>query len=130
MRRSRAGWYRAGPRRAIGVALRAGFVAPLTPRVSFWGRGGLSFTREGTSNQPQGNQNQITQSVSQWGLSLEPLFVIEATTHFGFQIGPVLDLPLSGTQHSELTNNNMTVSQDVNTSQLHFGITGGLLGWF
>ena len=113
---------------AFGIGVRGGYIMPLAPKVSFWGRGGLSYARVGTTNPPGGNGNDVSNSVSQWGLSLEPLFVISPAPHFGFTIGPVLDIPLSGNQHSEVTVNNMTVSTDTGESQFHFGITVGMLG--
>jgi hypothetical protein len=115
---------------AFGIGARAGYVVPLTPRIAFWGRGGLSYARESTTS-PQGNMGNTTnESVSQLGLNLEPLFVFLLAPHLGVQAGPVLDVPLSGTDHTEFTTNNgMTVSQDNDTSQLHFGLTVGLFGY-
>lgn len=113
---------------AFGVGVRGGYILPLAPKFSFWGRGGLSYARVGTTNAPGGNGNQTSTSVSQWGLSLEPLFVIAPAPHFGFTVGPALDIPLSGNQHSEVSVNNMTVSTDTGESQFHFGITVGMLG--
>ncbi len=113
----------------VGVGARAGYVLPLSHGISFWPRGGLSYSRESITNPITQQDNQTSTSVSQFALSLEPIFVIEPTPHFGVMLGPVLDLPLSGTQHSEFTNGPMTVSTDTDTSQLHFGITAGILGW-
>ncbi len=119
---------------AFGIAARAGYVMPLAPRVAFWPRGGLSYTRVGTSNTQNGGGpgggGTTSTTDSQWGLSLEALFVVTAAPHLGIVLGPVLDLPLSGTQHDEITDNGMTVSTDTDISELHVGITIGLLGWF
>ena len=111
---------------AFGIGVRAGYIAVVTPRISFWGRGGLSYTHIGTE-QPQ---NDTSQSLSQVALNLEPLFVIRAAPHFGVQLGPVFDIPLSGTYHSEVRVGGGTGSTDVDASQLHIGLTAGLLGWF
>jgi opacity protein-like surface antigen len=115
---------------ALGIGARAGYIVPLSPRLSLWARGGLSYTRVSMSS-TQGNMmmTMSTVALSQTALSLEPLFVISVTSHFGVQLGPVVDLPLSGSQHTEDTTNGMTVSQDNSASQLHIGITAGLLGW-
>jgi hypothetical protein len=115
---------------AFGIGARAGYILPAAHNVFFWGRGGLSYTRVGTTNPPNMGGNQQSSSVSQTGLSLEPLFVIGVTPHFGILLGPVLDIPLTGTAHNEFTMGGMTVSQDNDESQLHVGITAGLVGWF
>ncbi|MGE5186150.1 MAG: hypothetical protein ACM31C_29040 [Acidobacteriota bacterium] len=119
---------------AVGLAARGGYVMPLSPRVAFWPRGGLSYTRVGTTNTQggggPGGGGTTSSTDSQWALSLEPLFVITAAPHLGIVAGPVLDLPLAGTHHAEFTNNGMSVSTDNDESQLHLGLTLGLLGWF
>ncbi len=114
---------------AFGIGARGGYVLALSHGLAFWPRGGLSYTRESTSNVIGGRGETQSLTVSQFALSLEPLFVIEAVPHFGVVFGPVLDLPLRGTQHTEVTMGNTTVSSDNNSQQLHFGITLGLLGW-
>lgn len=116
---------------AIGLGARGGYILPLAHKVSLWARGGLSYTREGSTSTNNNGNNQQSVSISQFALNLEGLFVIEVTQHFGLQLGPVIDVPLSGTEHSEATNQQgMTVSQDNSSSQFHIGITAGLLGWF
>lgn len=114
---------------AFGIGARIGYVIPLTPTVSFWPRGGLSYARvTSTSVDPQG-VTQGSDTVSQPALNLEPLFVIQPAPHFGIVVGPVVDLPLAGSEHTELQAMGGTLSFDTDTSQLHLGITVGLLGW-
>jgi hypothetical protein len=114
---------------AFGIAARGGYIVPLAHGVSLWARGALSYIRLGTTN-PQGNMGNTSSSAfTQWGLSLEGLFVIQATPHLGVTLGPVLDLPLSGNLHTEDTVGTATVSTDSDETQLHFGITAGLIGW-
>jgi hypothetical protein len=115
---------------AFGIGARGGYVLALSHGLAFWPRGGLSYARESTSNaiNMMGGGSQST-TVSQFALNLEPIFMIQAAPHVGVVFGPVLDIPLSGNTHNEVTIGTMTVSTDNSTSQFHFGITLGLLGW-
>ncbi len=115
---------------AFGLGVRVGYAMPLTPRISFWPRGGISYTRVGTTNQQQGgNGNTTSSTVTQTAINLEPLFVFSLAPHLGIELGPVIDVPLSGNTHDEVQVMNMTVSSDNSSSQFHFGITAGLLGY-
>lgn len=117
---------------AFGLAARAGYVMGLGPKLMLWARGGLGFARVGTSipDNGGGGPRDRYNSVSQFGLNLEPQFVFAAGTHVGIMFGPVLDIPLSGTFHTERTDNNgTTTSTDVDSSQFHFGINVSLIGW-
>jgi hypothetical protein len=111
---------------ALGVGLRGGYIARLTPRVSFWGRAGFSYTRVETDLP----QDKLTQTLSQFALSLEPLLVIRAAPHFGVQLGPVIDVPLSGNLYEVSSASSAGGPTDIDASELHIGITAGLLGWF
>jgi hypothetical protein len=114
---------------AFGIGARGGYVVALSHGVAFWPRGGLSYARESTSNAIGMMGETQSTTVSQFALNLEPIFMIQAAPHVGVVFGPVLDIPLSGNTHNEVTVGNMTVSSDNSTSQFHFGITLGLLGW-
>jgi hypothetical protein len=113
---------------AFGFALRAGYVMPLGPSLALWARGGLGYARVGTTS-PRNNGDRYN-SLSQLGLNLEPQLVISPGPHVGIMVGPVIDVPLTGTFHTERTDNNMTTSEDFDSSQLHIGINVGLIGWF
>lgn len=114
---------------AFGIGARVGYVIPLTPTIAFWPRGGLSYARvTQTTVAPDGSTSDST-SLSQPGLNLEGLFVLQPAPHFGITVGPVIDLPLGGSEHVEATDMGRTVSVDTDASQLHIGITVGLLGW-
>ena len=113
---------------ALALEGRVGYIMPIAPKIAFWPRGGLSYSRTATTN-PFGNNGDTTSTViSEWAIQLEPMFVYSVTTHFGVQFGPVLDLPFSGTQHQELTMGATTTSTDTTLTETHFGITVGLLG--
>jgi opacity protein-like surface antigen len=117
---------------AFGLSARAGYVMGLGPKLMLWARGGLGYAHVGTTipnNGGNGNNDRYN-SLSQFGLNLEPQFVFSPGAHVGLMAGPVLDIPLSGTYHTERTQNGTTTSTDFDASQFHFGINVGLIGWF
>lgn len=114
---------------AIGFALRGGYIMPLGPKLTLWARGGLGYAHVGTTS-PRNNGREDYNSLSQLGLNLEPEIVYSPAPHVGAMLGPVLDLPLTGTFHTERTDNGQTTSQDFDASQLHLGINISLIGWF
>ena len=113
---------------AFGLAARAGFVMPLGPSMALWARGGLGYARVGTTI-PRDNGDDRYNSLSQFALNLEPEFVLSPGPHVGIMIGPVADIPLTGTYHTERTNNGQTTSEDFDASQLHIGLNLSLIGW-
>jgi len=115
---------------ALGIGARGGYLVALTPRLWFWPRAGLSYTRESTTSTALGQGNELSVSVSQIALNLEPQLALHLVPHFALTLGLVFDIPLTGTQHSEFTLNQTTISTDTDSSQLHIGFTAGLLGWW
>lgn len=112
----------------IGVAARAGYVVPLGGSIALWARGGLEYARVGTTS-PRGNNDERYTSLSQFALNLEPQLVLSPGPHVGIMIGPVADIPLTGTFHTERTENGQTTSENFDASQLHLGINLSLIGW-
>ena len=112
---------------AVGFAARVGYVMPLGP-LSLWARGGLGYARVGTTS-PRNNGDERYDSISAVGLNLEPQLVLSPGDHVGIMFGPVVDVPLGGTFHTERTNNGTTTSENFDSSQLHFGINVSLIGW-
>lgn len=110
---------------ALGFGVRGGYAMALTPKVSFWGRLGLSYGRL-TTDDPGGNDASST--YSQFALNLEPLMAFSLAPHFGLLAGLAFDVPLTGNHHQEGTIGNTTFSQDNDFSQLHIGATLGLYG--
>jgi hypothetical protein len=117
---------------AFGIGARVGYVVHLTPAVSFWPRGGLSYSHVTTTDYDPAGVQQGSQTTTQPALNLEPLFVISPAPHFGIVLGPVFDIPLGGNEHTEIVGGmgGGTLSFDTDASQLHIGITVAMLGWF
>jgi hypothetical protein len=116
----------------IAFAPRVGFALPLTPQFSFWPRAGVTYynirvSSTNTANPPVTNKT----TLSGFGVDLEPMFVFTPVPHFGITAGPVVDIPLSGTSHSERTPPGPNPPPiDDKVKFLNFGLTFGLLGHF
>jgi hypothetical protein len=111
-----------------GLSPRVGWILHLSDLFAFWPRGGISFDQAITSfNQRVGMVTVSgTNTVTQWAIDLEPMFAITPVPHAAFTVGPVVDIPFSGS--SSNSSGGTTVSTD--QTQFHFGIVGGLLAWF
>lgn len=108
------------------ITPRVGYMLPLGPKLALWPRGGISYYSESVSNPPNMMGNATTDGFHQLALDLEANLVVVAAPHFMVMLGPVMDIPLSGS--TSTTNGNTTTSVDY--SQFHLGVTGGLGGYF
>jgi hypothetical protein len=120
-----------GAKRTIfGIAPRVGYVFSLTEAVAFWPRLGFSFTTGSDTEQPS-NNTQRTSSISQLALHVEPMFALMPVRNFGFTLGPVIDIPLTGSLSVETKTGGTSTKVDAEKySQFHVGLTAGLVGCF
>lgn len=134
-----------GTTTVFGIAPRVGYAIPISSAFAFWPRGGFSFNTLNVSTKPNTTvigpvttTNQTSTTVNEFAIDLEAIFVVAPVHHFGFFFGPVLDIPLTGSNDSTTTtttttanSNTVTTAQNNNSfSDLHVGVTIGLLGWF
>ncbi|HEY6557583.1 MAG TPA: hypothetical protein VI072_09930 [Polyangiaceae bacterium] len=97
-------------------APRVGYVFNFNDWASFWIRGG--FTYHSTSI---GEDDEVEEHG--FALTVEPTFVLSPSTHWGFVLGPTMDLALTGER--EVGGN------DVDVGYTSFGIVrAGLIVWF
>jgi len=122
---------------AFGITPRVGYVFGISPLLSIWLRGGLSFYHAGAS-QPDGactNQSD-TGSLNVFGLDLDPQLVIAPAPHFAFTAGPTLDFGFAGGASTTVPGGpggggcNSSTTTSGGYSSHDIGLTGGLLGWF
>jgi hypothetical protein len=99
-------------RDALGILLagRVGYALRLTHEISFWPRGGLTFA---TLN-VDGDAGDRTV----FGLTIEGMFTLAPSEGWAFLAGPLLDLGFIG-----------SAGDDVDHSEILFGIMLGLTGW-
>ncbi len=105
----------------IGVSPRAGYLVPLSTSAWFWPRVGFTFDLLTTS--PPSSSGGNSSTLSQFAAVVEPLFVFSPVQHVGISLGPVVDIPVTGS-----TSSGSGPSTDI--SQFHIGLTAGLDVWF
>ena len=120
---------------AVGLAPRVGYILPLTDHLAFWPRGGFGFywVSVKTEDVNVNNPNDVTtQSVTDnlISLDLDPQLMITPFEHFFFNVGPLLNVPLSGSRSLDRTQGTQTQSFSNDISLFHLGITAGLGGFF
>ena len=125
----------------FGLAPRVGYIIGMNETISFWLRGGFSYYN---ANLSQNHANCAagtsgSDSANEWdfGLDLDPQVVISPIPHFAFTAGPALDWGFVGNASTTTPNTNNgnrcdqgTTTTTQNYTNVNFGITGGLLGWW
>jgi hypothetical protein len=97
--------------------------------LSLWPRAGIEYHNVSYSDVGSGSS-----SVTQFALEAEAMLVISPWNHFGFTVGPTIDVPISGEQTSQVTNatgtstTTTTVRDDSKMWQI--GLSAGMLGHF
>ena len=120
----------------VGVAPRVGYVLPLGRTFGFWPRAGVAFySISAKANITNGNgngNNDITRTTtySAWSLDLDPQFVWVPLQHFFAHFGPLLNIPLTGSQSVETAQGGTTNTTKNDFSIFHVGLSAGLGGWF
>ena len=123
---------------AFGLAPRVGYIFGISPLLSFWLRGGLSYYHGGTSIQDANcnNQNDTT-SLNLFGLDIDPQLVISPAPHFSFTAGPAVDIGFAGSASATNPggagaggNCNSSTTVSGGYSSYNIGLTGALIGWF
>ncbi len=103
---------------ALAFAPRAGYLFRLGSHAAVWPRIGLTYVTE-TEKRPGNNDS----TVNLLQTDFEALLVLAPMSHFAIEIGPVLDVPASG---SIDTTTNGVGQPGTDLSWLTFGITAGL----
>jgi hypothetical protein len=105
---------------------RIGYAVSLSPTVAVWPRGGVTYF-SASQKEPNG-MGSVT--LSGFAFSLDPQLVISPIPHFGFTLGLVADIPLSGTTKTETTVLGTKLSVEFPTKITNFGLAAGVLGYF
>ena len=116
----------------FGFAPRGGYILNINDWLSFWPRGGFSFWTISAKRTAQAGNQQVTISDSWnvWAINLEGQLVIHPIPHFGFTVGAVVDIPLTGSAKEEQDQGNMQTIQNADFTEWHVGVVAGLLGYF
>jgi hypothetical protein len=101
---------------AFLFAPRVGYVWMFSDVIGFWLRGGFTYH----SYDDEGVIGDFEEHA--FALTVDPVFVITPVTHFGFVVGPLLDVSITGERESG--------GVDADISYTNFGIAAGVIGWF
>jgi hypothetical protein len=116
----------------VGLAPRVGYIIPLTSLIAFWPRAGFAFYSVSLDRDVI-EDNAVVGSSSatdtHFSLDLDPQFVFVPVEHFFFHVGPLANIPLSGTRSVETTEGPRTDRTSNDISLFHFGISAGIGGW-
>lgn len=108
-----------------GIAPRVGYIFQLGDKLSLWPRLGVEYHNVSTSDVGNGSG-----AITQFAFEAEAMLVVSPWNHFGFQVGPTADIPISGSQRFGTTNGGITTSTKVDSSMLQLGLSAGMLGHF
>jgi len=118
-------------RTLIGISPRVGYILPLTGVLGLWLRGGISFYSDKTRTQLLANNNTVivtrSDTDSTLSLDLDPQLAIVPVQHFFFNVGPLVNIPLTGSRSHEEPNDPV---RKYDLSIFHLGVSAGLGGWF
>lgn len=101
---------------------RVGYCFMFSRLIGLWPRGGFTYVGGGTDNPNDTASN----GIHLWAFTAEVPLVITPVPHFGFHVGPTLDLGLAGGVSQKV--NNVTTSVDASASE--FGLQAGMFGYF
>jgi hypothetical protein len=112
------------------VAPRVGFAMSLGNVLGLWLRGGITYFRSTTESETV-LLNQVTSFraiTSGVSFNAEPTLAIMVAPGFGFTLGVVVDLPLTGEQRGETRRAGTTTTTEVDFMIRNLGVMVGLLG--
>jgi hypothetical protein len=111
--------------RALGLAPRVGYVAPLSCSLSLWSRAGLSYYYSWTKAVPYQSIIEIGEHNDQLAIDVDVLLAWSVSEHVALTAGPVADVPISGS-----TGAYTSAIPSYEVEQLQVGFAGGIVGWF
>lgn len=119
---------------AIGFTPRVGYIVPIGSVFAFWPRLGMGIYSISSSHEEPAPGNAVATVKTNdtlFSLDLDPQFAIVPLEHFFFHVGPVVNIPLTGSRSGERTiGNNTTPLSSDDATMFNFGISAGLGGWF
>ena len=113
-----------------GVSPRVGYVVPLGDVLSLWPRAGVEYHNVSSSSV----NGSVSPSVDQFAIDVEAMLVISPWNHFGFTVGPTIDIPVSGKSTSTSGTGTGTTGgatgASFDSTMFQFGVSAGMLGHF
>ncbi len=118
------------PRATVfGLVPRVGYIIPVGDILAIWPRGGMGIYSFSRHFEVINNGQRFSSSTNDFLLSLDldPQLAVVPLEHFFFSVGPLVNIPLTGSRTTQDTDNSRT-SRDLSVFQL--GITASLGGFF
>ncbi len=115
---------------ALGLQLRGGYGLAFSPLFGLWPRGGLSLVTMSAKDTPPPPNLQTEVSYTLYDLTVEVPLVISPLDHFGFSVGPVIDVGLGGKMNTKTTDPATGAAADFerNITYVSYGLAAGLFG--
>lgn len=107
---------------------KVGYALALSDVLGFWFRGGLSVAVD--SEYPNAGDKITEDKFTYWMLSANVLFTIMPVDHFGFYVGPGLDISFTGTYTRTDVNRGVPVSTSYGSSYRRFKFGAGMIAYF
>jgi hypothetical protein len=114
----------------FGIAPRAGYILALNDMFSLWLRGGLSYYIATDKTPSNNNNTSNSTTINQFGLDLEPQFVLTPFNHVGFTAGLDVDIPLTGGISANDTTNGVSTTVSGHSAIFFLGVEVGMLVYF
>lgn len=121
------------PTRTIfGFAPRVGYVLPFAHNFAFWPRVGFAFYSVSGKEKGDNAGATVTTTTTDtvWSIDVDPQLVWTPIPHFFFHAGPVMNIPLTGSNSVETDQGASSNTQSNDLSVFHLGLSAGLGGWF
>jgi hypothetical protein len=122
------------PRATIfGFAPRFGYVVPLGPRFALWPRAGFAFYSVKTRSEQTNNAGTTptsTDTDTLFSLDLDPQVVWTPIPHVLLHLGPLVNVPLTGSHETSFAQGSDEKSRSDDLSLFHIGLQAGLGVWF
>jgi opacity protein-like surface antigen len=113
-----------------GFAPRVGYVVPLSDVLSLWPRIGVEYHNVSASSV----NGSVSPSVDQFAIDTEVMLVISPWNHFGFTVGPTIDIPVTGKSTSAAATGTGTTgtatATNFDSTMFQVGVSAGMLGHF
>lgn len=107
----------------FAFAPRIGFMIPLTETVGLWPRAGFTYYKYNVSYQTGNGDAEQNATLEQ--VNLEGMFFLSPVDHFGFLVGPVIDIGVGGSIEQKAGG----ASESYDAKWTNFGLAAGLGGY-
>jgi hypothetical protein len=114
----------------FAFAPRVGYILSVNQMIGVWFKGGVTYfsVKGEATGMMNGASITASQTDSGFSLNIEPELVVLPVPHFGFTVGGLADIALSGNRN-QTTTGAIASSQDNGYKINNFGLALGILGF-